>query len=90
MPAKVKTRQLIYINPFGTNTSSAEAIFDSWLKVAKTRKEYNFIKWTYDLVEHSIQSDPFNCDVFILFAFSLRNISIMFTITPSIRALQTC
>ena len=59
------TEQLIYINPFGTNTSSAEAIFDSWLKFAKTRKEYNFIEWSYDLVEHSIQSDSFNCGVFI-------------------------
>ena len=70
----VKNNLVFYINSFGTSCTTQEQARSNWTTFCNKRDwKLNKIKWsTYDTSnQHIIQTDSFNCGVYVCYLFKL-------------------
>ena len=58
--------EFILLDPLVKCTPLADRCFESWCTYYNNRKNKREIKWTLKHVDHPIQTDHFNCGVFVI------------------------
>ena len=85
--ASIKTRQVIYIDPYGATNSEKDRVLSNWISFCKIRT-MKTISWELLNTNHVLQTNTNNCGVFISYFF--RNIMLVLTFsTMRTRALFT-
>ena len=62
----INKEEFILLDPLVKSTPLADGCFESWCTYYNNRKHKREIKWSLKHVDHPIQTDHFNCGVFVI------------------------
>ena len=57
---------LLLLDPLLKRSTEVDSAMQSWIKYYESRLDHRTIEWSIKQVDHPIQTDSINCDVFVI------------------------
>ena len=77
---KVKTLQVVFINPYDEQPSEVEKFLTSWKIFCSTRTGLKTLKWESLIVLHILQTDQYNCGVIVSYFLDNESLVLSFNL----------